>query len=429
MLSGIFYWSTVRHATSEVDHSLKADCQRLRTRARFEIVEGINRRIADDVHRVSLVGLFGADGAVVAGNIATLPPVLATRDVRWWSTSCARSPPDPAPNSSRAVACSTADGGRLVFAQDLDELDDLRALIERALAIVTVPALLIAVALGIWLGVRGQSRFRLLQGVIDDVAAGDLRRRLPARSPRDPFERLAHAVNKMLDRLEVALEDVRALGDDIAHELRTPLTRLRARLERGCQEASTPAAFQAVGERAIRDIDYAMSIVSAILRIRAIGEARRGSEFKGMDLRPLLEDAADLYAPIADDRRIDLVVEPGPAATVLADRDLMMEAICNLIDKRHQVHAAGRERDLFDRVFGSGPAGPPRRRYRSWHCGRPAGSGPPTLPSRLRPSGDGGTRHWAEPRGGHRSAAPLRTRDRRRPAGMRGGHRLSTALR
>ncbi len=332
VLSGIFYWSTVRHATEEVDGKLVAVCRELRTRERAAIVEALDRIVGEDVHRVTLVGLFDARGAVIAGNTATLPTRLARQDGPLVIDLVRTLPPDPVPNSSRAVACATKGGDRLVVAKDLDELDAIRALIGRALAIVTLPAIAISALFGVAIGLRGQGRFRLVQGVIDDVAGGNLGRRLPTRSSFDPFDRLGLAVNAMLDRLEIALDEVRAFGDDIAHELRTPLTRLRARLERGCHDATSPEAFRAIGERAIEDIDHALSIVSAILRIRAIGGAKRGSEFKPVDLRTLLADAADLYEPIADDRGIELVVEAGPAATVIADRDLMMEALCNLID-------------------------------------------------------------------------------------------------
>ncbi len=332
VLSGIFYWSTVRHATEEVDGKLISVCRELRTRDRAAIVEAVDRIVGEDVHRVTLVGLFDPHGAVIAGNMAALPARLARRDGPLVVDLVRTLPPDPVPNSSRAVACAMSGGDRLVVAKDLDELDAIRVLIGRALAIVTLPAIAIAALFGVALGLRGQGRFRLVRGVIDEVAGGNLGRRLPVRSSFDPFDRLARAVNAMLDRLEIALDEVRALGDDIAHELRTPLTRLRARLERGCHDATSLEAFRAIGERAIEDIDHALSIVSAILRIGAIGGAKRGSEFKPVDLRTLLEDAADLYKPIADDRRVDLVVEPGSAATVVADRDLLMEAVCNLID-------------------------------------------------------------------------------------------------
>ena len=229
----------------------------------------------------------------------------------------------------------------MIFARDMDELDYISELARNALLGVTVPVLLMAAVLGLLLGQRAQRRLIRVQAAIDEVMAGDLKRRLPVQSSHDPFDRLSRAVNVMLDRLEVAIGDIRCLGDDIAHELRTPLTRLRARLERGCHDAADQAGFRKVGERAIRDIDHALSMVSAILRIRAIEEAQRGAEFKEVDLKALLEDAADLYGPIADDKRITFSLDAERATMVVADRDLLMEAVCNVIDNAIKFTPAG----------------------------------------------------------------------------------------
>ena len=107
---------------------------------------------------------------------------------------------------------------------------------------------------------------------------------------------------------------------------------MRARLERGVEDASEKTAFVDIGERTIKVIDHALSIVSAILRIRAIETAKRGSKFTNVDVRSVLQDAVDLYRPIADESGIALLAEDGFSGTLVADRDLLMEAICNLID-------------------------------------------------------------------------------------------------
>ena len=331
-LAGLFYFMTARHAVAEVDKALVEDCRAIRGLSREAVAGAVRKRIAGDVHRVDLTGLFDARGRVLAGNIATLPPSLAVEDGPQVVDLVRTEPADPVPNPSRSIACATVDGGRVVFARDMDELDYISDLARSALLGVTVPVLLMAAGLGLLIGQRAQRRLSRVEAAIGEVMAGDLNKRLPVQSSHDPFDRLSRAVNVMLDQLEVAIGDIRCLGDDIAHELRTPLTRLRARLERGCHDAADQAEFRKVGERAIRDIDHALSMVSAILRIRAIEEAKRGAEFKEIELKSLLEDAADLYGPIAEDKRIAFSLDAERAAMVVADRDLLMEAVCNLID-------------------------------------------------------------------------------------------------
>jgi signal transduction histidine kinase len=343
ILSGLFYWWTVRSSVGEVDSGLVSDCMTLENLKPRALAFAVDQMVAADVHRTTLAGVFDAQGRVLAGNIAALPAALTTQSHPMVVGLIRTHPPSTIADQNRAIACPTPSGGHVVFAYDMDELRYIHGLIERALMLVTVPAILVAVVLGIFLSWRAQSHFRKVQAAVEDVMGGRLQRRLPVRSSFDPFDRLSSSVNTMLDRLEEAVDDLRALGDDIAHELRTPLTRLRARLERGYQDAKTAPEFHRIGERALQDIDHALSIVSSILRIREIDEGKRGANFGQVNVAELVHDAADLYAPSAEMRHIALHIDAGRAAYVVGDHDLLMEAICNLVDNAIKFTPVGGE--------------------------------------------------------------------------------------
>jgi signal transduction histidine kinase len=342
-LCGLFYWWTVRDATADVDDTLISDCLTLEKLRPHALEHAVNNMVSADIHRNHLAGVFGPHGEILAGNIAVLPAALTHQTSPMVIGLIRSAPPNPIPDQSRAIACPTMQAGYVVFADDLDALQRLRFLIEHALMLVMVPAIVLAVFLGIVLSIRAQSRFRVVLNAVEAVMAGQMQRRLPERSSFDPFDRLSSAVNTMLDRLEEAVNDFRALGDDIAHELRTPLTRLRARLERGYQDAQTKMDFDEASERALRDIDHALSIVSSILRLREIDAAKRGADFTRVDVAQLLRDAAELYLPSAELRNIAIRTAPWPSAYIMADHNLLMEAVCNLIDNAVKFTPVGGE--------------------------------------------------------------------------------------
>jgi signal transduction histidine kinase len=331
-LCGFFYWWTVRQATDEIDNRLVSECSTFGKMKPRALRLAINGMVAADIHRIQLVGLFGPTGNVLAGNIATLPSVLMGSHAPFVIGLVRKSPPNPIPDPSRTISCPSAEGGYLVFAEDMDEVTYLQVLIGRALVLITAPAVTIAIFLGLVLSLRAQNRFRIVQRAVEEVMAGQLGRRLPVHSTIDPFDRLSASVNAMLDRLEEAVNDLRALGDDIAHELRTPLMRLRARLERGYHDADASDGLRLVEERGLRDVDHALSIVSSILRLREIDEGRRGASFARVDVSQVLRDAAELYLPSAEMHNITISLSNMPPAYVMADHDLLMEAVCNLID-------------------------------------------------------------------------------------------------
>ena len=69
-----------------------------------------------------------------------------------------------------------------------------------------------------------------LRQATQSIDERDLTTRVTVRG-RDDLSLLAEEVNRMLDRVQSAVESQRALMDDVGHELRTPLTIVRGHLE------------------------------------------------------------------------------------------------------------------------------------------------------------------------------------------------------
>ena len=132
--------------------------------------------------------------------------------------------------------------------------------------------------------------------------------------------------------LEEALQEAKVVGDNIAHDLRAPLTRVRLRLERGREHAATLEELRAVADQAIAGLDQSLTTITALLRITEIENSRRRERFSEVQLAPLIHEVGDLYDPIAEDKKITLRVETPEAACVQGDRDLLFEAITNLVD-------------------------------------------------------------------------------------------------
>ena len=132
--------------------------------------------------------------------------------------------------------------------------------------------------------------------------------------------------------LEEALQEAKVVGDNIAHDLRTPLTRVRIRLERGREHAATLEEMREVADRAITGLDQSLTTITALLRITEIEHSRRREGFSEVQLAPLIREAGDLYDPIAENKGVILRVEASEGATVRGDRDLLFEAVANLVD-------------------------------------------------------------------------------------------------
>jgi signal transduction histidine kinase len=146
----------------------------------------------------------------------------------------------------------------------------------------------------------------------------------------------------MLDRITGLMETVRQVSDNIAHDLRTPLTRLRSRLEiaRG-QLGDANSEARAAVEQATEEADGLLATFNALLRIARIEAEQRREGFAAVDLVPLLTDVAELYEPVAAERDQTLTLQVREVAPIDGDRDLLFQAIANLVDNAIKYTPAG----------------------------------------------------------------------------------------
>jgi signal transduction histidine kinase len=295
-------------------------------------VRRLDEYLQNDPRRLKLGGLFDSDGHRIAGNIESLPTDLQRdlipRDiflVRVDAFGRER-------QRARTVARQLADNETLVIGRNVQDFTQIAEIIRRAVTLGLVPALCLSLAAGVFLSIRAQRRIEEVNRTVQRIVDGELRERLPTRGANDPFDKLKAHVNGMLDEIEVLVRRLAGVGDDIAHDLRTPLTRVRISLERARQKAGSLAELQASVDQAIVGVDQSLAIITALLRLAEIEHTRRLEGFRSVVLAELVREVGELYEPIAEDKQVDFVVTAKEDVTVHGDRDLLFEAVANLVD-------------------------------------------------------------------------------------------------
>ncbi|MFN5015714.1 ATP-binding protein [Bradyrhizobium sp.] len=294
--------------------------------------DAISDHLQQDSRSVQYAGLFDAAGVRMAGNIARLPPQLDL-DGPVQSVRLPRVVPSAVHDAVvKAAGRRLGSGQILVMGRNVDEAREISHVVGRALLLGLLPAFCLCLLAGAWLSIRAQRRVEQVNRHVQRIVAGDLRERLPQTQADDPFARLAGIVNGMLDEIETTVNALAGVGNDIAHDLRTPLTRVRLALERGRTHATTLEDLQDVADKAIGGIDQALTIITALLRLAEIEGSRRTAGFGAVALDEILRRVCDVYEPIAEDKGIKIRVVIDRTAELLGDRDLLFEAIANLVD-------------------------------------------------------------------------------------------------
>lgn len=333
---GLMYWRSSVLLFDTLDRSVVEQLQLLSARPPELLPFMITSRMNQQPDVVTKVGLFDRAGHSMVGDISTMPERLVLNGRVQQVLS-----PDLPMEHWRAAARTLPNQQILVVARSAEEILEVRRRLVNGAVVGIVPAILLSLAGGAWAGLATERRLRRLNVVAERLIAGDLRERLPTRPGGDELDRLCTIVNRILDRLEEGVGALRGVGENIAHDIRTPLTALRARLERSMALAGPETAQAASISQSIANVDRALSIITALLRISDIENVQRESAFAQVDLVEILQETADTFLPVAEEKGIRLTATYEAEAVIIGDRQLLIEALVNLVDNAVKFTPAG----------------------------------------------------------------------------------------
>jgi signal transduction histidine kinase len=331
---GFVYWDTIAYVHERTDRAIAAENDALinayAAKGKAGLIALIDRRTADSFFAEWVYLLVDSSLHHVAGNLARWPPSLrhghGTADI----ADLAR--PGHRATSTRVAYRVLPDGYHLLVGRKAEDLERFRGTIAASLASAGGLFLLLAAAAGISTSRRSVARIEAINTASRRIIETGLHERIPLRGTRDEWDELARNLNFMLDRIEELVESNRQVSDNVAHDLRTPLTRMRGRLEKAAQQSLGQAQHQALIADIILDLDAILKTFTALLRIAQIEARDRTSGFRPVDLAAIAREVVELFDPIAEESQIVLRHTATSETIVVGDRDLLFDALSNLVD-------------------------------------------------------------------------------------------------
>jgi signal transduction histidine kinase len=328
-LLGLIYVSAAGYLTHQMDQIILGQAHALSAAPAERLPDRIVEAEAQDSRHVNYYGLFSADGVWITGNVRRLPPWLPVngepRNLRGRQFQ----------PGARGLAQRLPWGEILVVGFDAKTLAGLRAIIIQSLLVSGGLIIVLGLGLGAAMSLAPLRRVRAVQDASQLIMEGDLTARLPVSGRHDEIDMLAAIANAMMAEVERLLGEVKSVGDNVAHDLRTPLNRLRGLLYRAEQSfdgrGDGDDARRIMLTQALRETDELLSRFRALQRIAEIDRRERRAGFAEVDLAGLLGEVVELYAPLAEDRGQTLDLKLREAGPIQADRELLFEALSNLV--------------------------------------------------------------------------------------------------
>jgi signal transduction histidine kinase len=328
------YVSTASYVRSRSDRAIMTEyssLQAARERSgRDGLIALIAERVADKSFADNVYLLADSSGAALAGNLEAWPSTAA----QGWTEFRA---PKPLPKATgqpllRAMLGTFPDGGRLLVGKDISDLDSFTDQIKAAVISCVALIFLVAAVASILVTRRTVGRIESINATSRAIMQSGLDKRIPLRGTHDEWDRVAENLNLMLDRIETLMGEIKQVSDNVAHDLRTPLTRMRGRLEKAYHGGRNAGDDQALIGDTIADLDAVLRIFASLTRIAQIETQQRKGAFRTVNLAEIAGEVVELYDAAAEQDGTRLTGIGDREVMVTGDRDLIFDAIANLVD-------------------------------------------------------------------------------------------------
>lgn len=341
------YFLTARVLDREVDAVIRGEVESLvddyMRGGLIQLVSTLHRR-SDNWGRTGAVYLLTeANGYPIAGNLASWPREIAAYDTGIEFNIDASDSGGVTQHPVRAHTFRLPGGRRLLVGTDILERRRLASRLRTAMFWGVGSSVALAALVGAFYSRRVRRRVAVIADTCRRIMNGNLAERLPIEASHDEFDELATAVNQMLHRIHQQTDMLRTTFDSAAHDLRAPLYRARVRIEEALQheDLSTPA--RETMEATLAELERVQRTLGTLLQIAQTDG--RGSEVvtEDLDLAALAREMVELYQPEAGTRELALEYSGADAASVRGNRQLLAQAIVNLVENALKyVHAGGR---------------------------------------------------------------------------------------
>ncbi|MFK5894198.1 MAG: HAMP domain-containing sensor histidine kinase [Pseudomonadota bacterium] len=357
VLLGFIFWSTMTYVFQQIDHHIEYDRQTLmqiyNQYGKEKLIESIDERLKREVFD-SIYLLYDSEKGILAGNLGNIPAEIS--DFGWYRINLHKCACKIAAHSNEAqilvkpLTTKEGESGQLIFLNgvDMNAAQQQQNLIINRMGWGLFIILILGIMGGFIISRKTLRKIDLINTTILDIHDGDLDIRVPLRGTDDDYDLLAYNINQMLDQINILVANIQNISNHVSHDLRTPLTRMRGKLENILPEVNQQQVDNIL--TVIEETDQLLATFNAILRISKVESGANTGSFSLFSISQLLQDVGEFYEPLANDKQISLSIQTHDKIEMNGDRDMLFQAIANIVDNAIKYSQDGGEIKLLSKT-------------------------------------------------------------------------------
>ena len=220
----------------------------------------------------------------------------------------------------------------LQLGQSMENISRFIEAFQRIFIITMAVLIALAAVVGWFMARRAVSGVESITRTALQITGGELKQRVPVKPRGDEIDQLATTFNSMLDRIESLVTNIKEMSDNIAHDLKSPITRIRGVAEVTLTTGKDLQEFKSMGASIIEECDRLLDMINTMLMISKTEAGVGNLSLEPIDMDKVIQDAVELFQPMAEDKQINLVCNTPEEINTTGDMRLIQRMIANFID-------------------------------------------------------------------------------------------------